>query len=238
MKKERRSYDKEFKLTADSFIKKIDKKTSIVFLTNPGAPNDFVLSKIEIERICSVCKKKNIIVALDDAYFPYYNLDLSPLVKKFNNFIVLRTFSKYYGLASLRVGYIIADKRNINYLVKFRGGYEINTPTIQLSKEILSNKSFFIKKKRELEKAKKFCIKEFKKNNIRIKSFGNANYLCVSVSKVKNINKVVKYFYKKKIVIKYNLPSPFNDCILFTLTNLKDAKKILRTFFNIYNKLT
>ena len=140
-------YNKELKLTTNSFIKNIDKKTSIVFLTNPGAPNDFVLSKKEIEKICRVCKKKKIIVALDDAYFPYYDLDLAPLVKKFDNLIVLRTFSKYYGLASLRVGYIIADKKKINYLTKFRGGYEINTPTIQISKEILNNKSFFVKKK-------------------------------------------------------------------------------------------
>jgi len=231
------NYNTQLKLTADSYIEQINKKTSIVFLTNPGAPNDFVLSKKEIERICNVCKKKNIIVALDDAYFPYYNLDLAPLVKKFNNLIVLRTFSKYYGLASLRVGYIIADKKRINYLSKFRGGYEINTPTIEISKDILRNKSFFVKKKRELEEAKIFCMKEFKKKNIKVKSFGNANYLCVSVSKIKYVNKVANYFYKKKIAIKYNLPSPFEDCILFTLTNIKDIKKIIKIFFNIYNKV-
>ena len=48
------NYNTQLKLTADSYIEQINKKTSIVFLTNPGAPNDFVLSKKEIERICNV----------------------------------------------------------------------------------------------------------------------------------------------------------------------------------------
>ena len=230
-------YNKELKLTVNSYLDKIDKNTSIVFITSPGAPNDFAFSKQEIEKICRVCNKKKILVALDDAYYPYHDMDIVPLVKKYNNFLVLRSFSKYHGLASLRVGYILANKKKINYLSKFRSGYEINTPTIEITKEILRNRLFFLKKKRELEKAKKFLIKEFSRNNIKVKSFGNANYLCVSILTEKNINKFVDYFYKKKIIIKYKLPSPFKDCILFTLSTMNDAKRIKKVFFEIYNKV-
>ena len=147
-------YDKEFKVTAEAYLDKIDKKTSIIFLTNPGAPNDFVLPKKEIEKICGVCKKRNVIVALDDAYYPYYDLNLISLVKKYDNFIILRTLSKYYGLAGLRVGYIIADKKKIAYLSKFRGGYEINSPTMEITKNIIKNKKFFKEKKMNWKKQK------------------------------------------------------------------------------------
>tara|TARA_B100000767_G_scaffold273534_1_gene303937 strand:+ start:15178 stop:16290 length:1113 start_codon:yes stop_codon:yes gene_type:complete len=229
-------YDKEFKLNANSYLDKIDKKTSIIFLTNPGAPNDFVLPIKEIEKICITCKKKNIIVALDDAYYPYYNLNLIPLIKRYNNFIVLRTFSKYYGLASLRVGYIAASEKRIEYLSKFRGGYEINSPTIDITQNIIKNKKFFSKKYGDMKKAKVFAMSELKKNNIKIKSFGNANYLCVSVSQNENVAKIANYLFKNKIVVKYDLPSPFKDCILFTLTDIKDVKKILKPLIYAYNR--
>jgi histidinol-phosphate aminotransferase len=229
-------YQKDLKLTLKSYLDKIDKKTSVVFLTNPGSPNDFVFKKKEIEKIILFCKKKNIIVALDDAYYPYYNLDLTSFINKYNNFIVLRTLSKYYGLASLRVGFIISNAKNVNYLSKFRGGYEINTPTMEIVKKIIVNTNFFKKKKNELDKSKNFLISEFKKHNIKIKSFGNSNYLCVSVLNKLNIQKIVKIFFKKKIIIRYNLPKPFEDCILFTLPNLKEAKKILNILLkNIKN---
>lgn len=229
-------YNKELKLNANSYLDKIDKKTSIIFLTNPGAPNDFVLPKKEIEKICIACKKKNIIVALDDAYYPYYNLNLISLINKYNNFIVLRTFSKYYGLASLRVGYIVASEKKIEYLSKFRGGYEINSPTIDITQDIIKNKKFFLKKQDDMEKAKVFAMKELKKNYIKVKSFGNANYLCVSVSQNENVAKIANYLFKKKIVVKYNLPAPFKDCILFTLTDIEDVKKILKPLIYAYNQ--
>ena len=108
---------------------------------------------------------------------------------------------------------------------------------MEITKNIIKNKKFFKEKKDELEKAKKFAVNEFKKNNIKVRSFGNANYLCVSVSKEKNVEKIANYFLKNKIVIKYNLPSPFKDCILFTLSNLIDVKKVLKIFFLIYNRV-
>lgn len=231
------NYQKDLRLTVKSYLDQIDKKTSVVFLTNPGAPNDFVFKKNEIEEILNFCKKRNIIVALDDAYYPYYNLDLTSLINKYNNFIILRTLSKYYGLASLRVGFIISNFEKINYLSKFRGGYEINTPTMEIAKKILVNTNFFKKKKKELDKSKNFLIKEFKNHNIKVKSFGNSNYLCVSALNNKNVQKIVKIFSKKKVIVKYNLPKPYEDCILFTLSNLKEAKKILNIFNKEYKKL-
>ncbi len=231
------SYQKNLKLTVKSYLDKIDKKTSVVFLTNPGAPNDFVFKKKEIEKIILFCKRRNIVVALDDAYYPYYNLNLVPLINKYNNFIILRTFSKYFGLASLRVGFLISNKKNVNYLSKFRGGYEINTPTMEIIKNIVIKSNFFKLRKKELEKSKEYLLTQFKKYNIRVKSFGNANYLCVSVKNNSNVKKIFKVFLKNKIVIKYNLPDPFRDCILFTLSNLKDAKKIFNIFIKEYKKI-
>lgn len=229
-------YDKNLKLKESSYLSMIDSKTSIIFITNPGAPNDFVFKKKEIENLIIFCSRKNIIVAIDDAYFPYYNLDLSYLIKKYDNVIIMRTFSKFFGLAGLRAGYILSNRKKIKYISNFRGGYEINSLTMNILRTVLVNTSYFKKKNSLLQKAKKFLILHLKKNKIKIKSFGNANYLTISVLSESNAIKVGKFLNKKKIIVKYSLPKPFNDCILLTLSNIADAKKFLHYFHKIYGK--
>ena len=60
--------------------------------------------------------------------------------------------------------------------------------------------------------------------------------ICVYLLKIIQMLKKYLKFLKNKIVIKYNLPDPFRDCILFTLSNLKDAKKIFNIFIKEYKK--
>ena len=59
-------------------------------------------------------------LVVDEAYYHFGSQTAVPLIKKFNNVIILRTFSKAFGLASLRLGYCISSKENISLINKFR----------------------------------------------------------------------------------------------------------------------
>ena len=95
-----------FKVSIDELLKKVNKKTKIIFIANPNNPTGTYLTKNEVLQLRKRLDK-NILLVIDDAYAEYMkNSDYSSgldLFKNKNNVFVLRTFSKMFGLASLRV---------------------------------------------------------------------------------------------------------------------------------------
>ena len=118
-----------FKISINNILKKVTKKTKIVFIANPNNPTGTYLNKSEL---ISLRKKlnKNILLVIDDAYHEY-NLKKDyisglDLFKKSKNVFVLRTFSKIYGLASLRIGWGHGDKKIVDALYKIKPPFNVN----------------------------------------------------------------------------------------------------------------
>lgn len=116
-------------------LSEVDENTRIIWLCSPNNPTG---NLIERDKLVSFLKKcpKDILVVVDEAYYEYIDKDKNPntveLLNQFSNLIILRTFSKAYGLANLRVGYGIASKEIATLLNITRGPF--NTTTIgQLS---------------------------------------------------------------------------------------------------------
>ena len=110
-----------FKVSVKEILKKTSKKTKIVFIANPNNPTGTYLTKNELLDLRRRLNK-NILLVVDDAYFEYMkNKDYKSgieLFKNSKNVFILRTFSKIYGLASLRIGWGYGDKSIIKELYK------------------------------------------------------------------------------------------------------------------------
>merc|ERR1711965_156062 len=111
--------EEKFKVSVTEIIKKVTKKTKIIFLANPNNPTGTYLTKKEILELRKKLNK-NILLVIDDAYAEYMkNRDYKSgldLFKNKKNVFVLRTFSKIFGLASLRVGWGHGSKKIIDAL--------------------------------------------------------------------------------------------------------------------------
>ena len=95
----------------------------VVFLPNPNAQTGTLFEQKRIEVLCE--RGENIIV-IDEAYVDFAGVSVIPLIKKYENLIVLRTLSKSYSLAGLRVGFGISAPDNINSLIKVKDSYNVN----------------------------------------------------------------------------------------------------------------
>jgi histidinol-phosphate aminotransferase len=106
--------EKNFKISTKEILKKITKKTKIVFIANPNNPTGTYLAKKEVLELRKKLHKK-ILLVIDDAYAEYMkNSDYVSgldLFKNKENVFILRTFSKMFGLASLRVGWGYGSKK-------------------------------------------------------------------------------------------------------------------------------
>ncbi|MEK7813663.1 MAG: histidinol-phosphate transaminase [Candidatus Desantisbacteria bacterium] len=99
------------------------KKSAIIFLSYPNNPTGNCFSRKRIERIIS---QTDALVVLDEAYYEFSQETFLPLVHECERIVVLRTFSKAFGLAGLRVGYMIAQPQVINEVKKVKLPYNLN----------------------------------------------------------------------------------------------------------------
>ena len=185
-----------FKISNIEILKKVTKSTKIVFLANPNNPTGTYLTK---EEILDLRKKlnKNILLLVDDAYAEYMkNTDYKSgldLFKNKNNVFVLRTFSKIFGLASLRVGWGYGSKKIINALNVIKPPFNVSHLAQLAATESLKDKKFIKHSiNHNLYYAKK--IKIFLE---KYKIFSNeisANFLFLDFEKCKY---TAKYFYER-----------------------------------------
>lgn len=133
--------DDDFQPDADAVIKAAGINTKLIFLCSPNNPTGNLLAKDRVEQIIS---STDAIVVIDEAYIDFTPRDtFLPLLEKYNNLVIMRTFSKAMGLAGIRLGYCAADQEIINLLFKVKAPYNINTLTSQAALEAMSDSGFF-----------------------------------------------------------------------------------------------
>ena len=115
----------DYKLDLDAMEKKIDGNTSLVYICNPNNPTGTVVDTAQLKAFCERVSKK-VPIFIDEAYIDYVpdpqSATLMDCVKKGQNVMVARTFSKLYGFAGLRVGYMMAQPDMIKTLNKYTNG--------------------------------------------------------------------------------------------------------------------
>lgn len=121
---------KEFKLDLQTIADALTPETKIIFLNNPNNPTGSALSKQEMAGFLSVVPQ-DVVVVLDEAYIDFVS-DPSvarglELLSHHPLFVVLRTFSKLYGLAGLRIGYGFGSEKVIDYMNRVRQPFNVNT---------------------------------------------------------------------------------------------------------------
>lgn len=137
----------------NEFIKLINNRYKLIYLDNPNNPTGQVISLNQIEKIIKVAKKYETVVLIDEAYGDYMNKENSAinLMSKYDNIIILKTFSKFFSLAGARAGYMIISSSLYESINKLTNPYCINEvgrqmASIVLNDNIFINKTLYINK--------------------------------------------------------------------------------------------
>lgn len=111
-------------------------ETKLLYLCSPNNPTGNQLDQGEVEALIEEFPG---IVMVDEAYGEYADYSVVPLIDKYENLVVLRTFSKAFGLAGLRLGYAVANAALANAVNKIPAPYTINTVTLTMGRKLLEN---------------------------------------------------------------------------------------------------
>jgi histidinol-phosphate aminotransferase len=157
---------------------KISKNTKLIFICNPNNPTGRVLSK---KNILDLVKNVKIPVIIDEANIEFGGQSVIAETKKFRNLIVLRTFSKAFGLAGLRIGFCVANKNIINNLRKFNQPFPVSSLAQKAAVKALQDQKFIAKSKLFMRREIKFLSRELKKKGFKVIN-SQANNLWVRIN--------------------------------------------------------
>ncbi|MGE5676839.1 MAG: histidinol-phosphate transaminase [Pseudomonadota bacterium] len=145
--------DKDFGMKLEEFICCLETENpKLIFLCNPNNPTGGRLAPAEVEQIL---QKASGIVVVDEAYYEFSGLTVAGLLSKYENLIILRTLSKAFGLAALRIGYMLAAPETVGYIDRVRALYNVNAIAQAVAVEVLNNldivteRTELLKKERE-----------------------------------------------------------------------------------------
>ncbi|MEA3422445.1 MAG: histidinol-phosphate transaminase [Bacillota bacterium] len=121
----------------EDFIKFIGKtKAKIVIISNPNNPTGSFIEKESIEKIL---EGSDAIVVIDEAYIEFAKGSVIDLINKYENLIVLRTFSKAYAVAGIRLGYLAANESIVKYIKRVKSPYNLNAISQEIGLKALEN---------------------------------------------------------------------------------------------------
>ena len=130
--------DEDFKVNVDSIIKDIkENNPKLIMLCNPNNPTGSVLTKEEVRKIV---KSTDALIALDEAYMEFGDESLIDEVMDYDNLLIVKTVSKAFSLAGIRMGYIVANEEIITSIEKVRAPYNLNSLSTYIATEALRQK--------------------------------------------------------------------------------------------------
>jgi histidinol-phosphate aminotransferase len=125
-----------------------------LILCNPNNPLGNSIPKDEFIELLQKTKKLDIPLIVDEAYFEYSDVDATQYLSKYKNLIILRTFSKAFGLSGMRLGYVIADTEILHEMDKLKLAWSVNHCAVHAGITVLGEIPYFKKKIREQKKIK------------------------------------------------------------------------------------
>jgi len=217
---------RNFKYDLKAMRKKVNKKTKLVFISNPNNPTGTYVNKYELKDFMNDLPK-NVLLVLDEAYDTFIDVDDFPYGLDYfssRNVIVLKTFSKAYGLAGLRIGYAIARPEFSSYMERVRQPFNANLLAQAAARAALDDKEFLSKTRKIILEGKHYLYDALTRLDLNYVP-SVANFILIDVGRDgrKIFRKMLKYGVIVRDMYQYGL----KNFIRATIGMPKENKKFI-----------
>ncbi len=216
-------YEKEWEFPLKTFIENLkNPKVKIVYIASPNNPTGSVISEDEFVKILENSQDK--VVITDETYANYWGKSYKDYVKEYDNLFVIRSFSKDFALAGLRLGYIISNRRNIDNIKKVVSPFSVNTIAMKAGIAALDDTEYFRNIRNEILNSREELKKYFESLGAKVYS-SEANFLLV------NFGQKADYVHKKlrqeNITVKlFKKGSRLENHLRITIPKISGIEKI------------
>jgi len=227
-----------FKLYTESLMNLLFAE-DVVWMGNPNNPEGKTVSVKTVEKI--ITKNSNTIFIIDEA-FAELSVDFQsalPLLEKFANLVIIRSFTKAFSIPGIRLGYVLASSEIISELGKYTIPWSVNSVAVEAGKIILQNYNRLLPLISEIEKENSYLLKELT-NFSQLKVFpSNGNYFLI---RLKSGNAAdLKEFLVKRMGILIRNASNFrglnNSYIRLSVQNRKNTDLLISGLKSYFDEL-
>ncbi len=190
--------DENFAIDVGAIKSAINSKTKLVFLSNPNNPTGALTPQEGIIAILDT----GIPVVVDEAYYEFSGQTVVPLVNRYQNLMVLRTFSKWAGLAGLRVGYGIFPPEIADWLLKIKLPYNVNVAALVAVRESLEDIDYLRERVKDIITERERLFGGLEKLGFLKPYPSRANFILCSVLD-SNAPKLYQKLEEKGILVRY-----------------------------------
>ncbi|MGA2774662.1 MAG: histidinol-phosphate transaminase [Candidatus Omnitrophota bacterium] len=223
---------KYFRYDLDAIKRKIDPNTKIIFISNPNNPTGTYVGKYELDEFLKGLPE-SVIVVLDEAYEAFIDVsDFASGIDYFpkNNVIILKTFSKAYGLAGLRVGFAVGRKEFISYMNIARQPFNVNSLAQTAAIAVLDDKAFLEKTKKLILEGKNYLYDNLKKLGLAyVPTVANFILIDTGSDGIEVFNKMLKFGVIVRDMRQYGL----KNYIRVTIGTKKENERFIKVLKKI-----
>ena len=220
----------DYQLDVDAIVR-AGLNADVVYICNPNNPTGNLFNRGDIEYIVS---RLNSLVIIDEAYAEFAGTTLMDLIKHYDNVAVVRTFSKAWGLAGLRVGYVVAPEIIINALRRLSLPHNIPYPSMAMVTKALQLWHYVRESIERMISVREYMIK-------RMEEIGITPLRTVTnfvTFHVKDPDTVYKKLEERGFVLRNLKGKPLcQDCLRATVPPLQIAEKLLDALNDITKRL-
>ncbi len=220
----------DLKHDIEDFLTKIP-KNGCIFLCNPNNPTGFLLSKHFLKKIIVNAKKKNTLVFLDECFIelvPNYKESIISMVKKDENLFILRSLTKSFGLAGIRIGYGLGNKKIISILNNIKIPWNVSSLAQSAAIEAISEPKYLDRTNKIIRGELNYLKKNISKLEIFDCYDSVTNFILIK-SKLKS-KKLKKKLIEKNILIRdcSNFRGLNENYIRIAVKTRKENKKLVK----------
>jgi len=211
----------------DAMLAAITPQTRIVFIANPNNPTGTMVDGAALDRFMARVPE-HVAVVMDEAYIellpPEKQPDTIQYVRQDRNVFVLRTFSKTYGLAGLRVGYAAAPKDGIDLLHRVRQPFNVNAMALAAAQAALADEEHVAKTRTLVADGLEYLCRSFEKLGLSYVP-SVTNFILVKVGKGRDIFTALQ---RKRVIVRPMDPSGLPEYVRVTVGTKKQNAHFIR----------
>ncbi len=209
-------YKENYEPNWDSFEAFLKQDPIILFLPNPNQPIESCFSLEELRLIAKKCLDIGCLFVVDEAYHYFGAESALPLINEFENVVVMRTFSKAFGIPSARLGYMVSTEENMELLSKTRLAHEANALSAAMAEYLLDNFDIVKDYANQINQARAYVKKELLELGVHARG-EKGNYLLIPLASSLQTKNCVASLREQKIYVKGPWNAPWDNCITITL---------------------
>ncbi len=224
---------RDFAHDLPAMLKKVNRKTKLVFLCNPNNPTGTIVSQESVNHFLSKLPKR-VIVVLDEAYGDFAEDPFYPngteYVKKGAQVIVLRTFSKVYGLAGLRIGYALGREDLVNCLYQVRDPFPVHRLAQVAAVAALNDTDHAVRSIQLVYEGRRYLYKELDQMGFSYVP-SEANFILIDFGK--DSEEVFQAFLREGIIIRPGKTWGYPTFARVTIGRMEDNRNFIKALKKI-----